>query len=115
MIGVDVYDNGIAPGPERWRRIRERAASVDAIVAFARARDRPLSVPEWALVPPDQGGGGDDVEFIAGVADLVRDARVEYQSYWFAREYADQLLASPRALAELRRRFGPGGDAAPTS
>lgn len=114
IIGVDVYDSGVPPLPDRWARIRDRPVSVAAVAAFARERGRPLSIPEWALVPTERGGAGDDPGFITGVADVVRDEAVEYQSYWFAREYADLLEASPRATAVLRDRFGPGGDAAPS-
>jgi hypothetical protein len=86
------------------------------VAAFAKARDKPLSFPEWAMVAEGKThGGGDSPGFIDQVADAVVSNEVRYQSYFNTAEggVGMTLADAPKGAAEFRRRFGTTGDAAP--
>jgi hypothetical protein len=110
IVGVDVYDQGVGLGPDRWAGLATHPVNVAQVAAFARRHRKPMSIPEWAIAPATENGGGDDPGFVEGVAQVVRTQRVAYQAYFFARQWADQLAASPSSLDAYRRHFGDGGD-----
>ena len=115
-VGIDAYDVGVKPGLPRWPEIYRRRIGVRDVLAFARAHRKPFTIPEWGVGPagPAKLSGGDDPSYVDGLARVVRDNRVGYQSYFFAHEWGAQLMRSPRSLAAYRRHFGSGGDAAGT-
>jgi hypothetical protein len=104
FIGDDIYDAGFrAPGGQRWTRLATMNGGVDAVRAFARAHDKPFSVPEWGLNPPPLGGG-DDPAFVRAIAALSHTRGFGYQGYFFAG--ASQILEkSPASLAAYRKAF----------
>jgi hypothetical protein len=118
IIGVDSYDSGVPLGEPRWSTIMDASGGLADVIAFARAHDKPISLPEWGLDSPgaEYLGGGDDPTYVNGIAALVRANTVAYQSYFFNENSAAVLRSSPRALAAYRRAFGAGGDSvgAPT-
>jgi hypothetical protein len=82
-----------------------------AIVRFARAHHKPLSIPEWGVAPASATGIGDDPAYVDGIAMVVRNERVAYQSYWYSRGYATLFARSRRSLSAYRAHFGRDGDA----
>lgn len=98
-IGVDVYDQAVPPGQNRWGYQLNRPGGVAAIEQFARAHHKPLSVPEWGLVPSgSSNGGGDDPGFVQGLVGLAHSSSLLFQSYFFADSERTQLLSAKNSL-----------------
>jgi glycosyl hydrolase family 26 len=109
IIGIDAYDQGIAPGQNRWESIYDRPDGIRDVLAFARANHKPLSIPEWGLAGAwDGDGGGDDPAYVRGIADIVRGDDVAYQSYFFNHGFATELARDRRSLRLYRTLFGVG-------
>ncbi len=107
IIGIDAYDQGIAPGEPRWASIYHRPDGIGDVLAFARAHHRPLSIPEWGLSGAGVGdGGGDDPTYVRGIAKIVRGHDVAYQSYFFNHGFATELVHDRRSLRLYRTLFG---------
>ncbi len=113
IVGVDSYDSGVTAGLNRWSTIFGATDGIGTVLAFAKAHGKPVSLPEWGLSPAGTTrGGGDDPAYMNGIAAIVRDNSVAYQSYFFNGDTAAVLKASPQSLAAYRRHFGGGGKAA---
>jgi hypothetical protein len=54
--------------------------------------------------------GGDDPAYVDGIAGVVRNNPVAYQSYFYKYEFATQLADGPGSLASYRSHFGARGD-----
>lgn len=115
VIGLDVYNQSWAvprPTPEaRWRELRTQPYGLDWHRAFAAARGKPRSFPEWGTGRrPDGSGGGDDPHFIAAMAAWLRAPDIAYHAYWDfpAEDYYAPISTGefPRAAAMFRRHFG---------
>nr|WP_284288688.1 glycosyl hydrolase [Angustibacter aerolatus] len=114
VIGIDQYDWASAwvgkAQPARFAYQRSLALGLDALVAFGKAHGKPLSVPEWGLVPASiPEGMGDDPAYADLLAAVVRDNPTRYQSYFEVTGTVNQkpgrLGRHPRRLeAPLRRR-----------
>jgi hypothetical protein len=118
IVGIDAYDSGVAAGLPRWATIYERSDGIQDAVDFARAHGKPLSIPEWGVAPTTTMlAGGDDPEYVDGIASVVRSNSVAYQSYFYRYDFATQLAGGPASLQAYRKHFGAGGDSAgpPTS
>jgi hypothetical protein len=94
QVGLDVYDglgqatsdaarwtdllNGVNAGD--WTPVaptvngqKFQGYGLNWITAFAKAHNKPISIPEWGLDATDQnGGGGDDAYFITHMADWIK-------------------------------------------
>jgi Glycosyl hydrolase family 26 len=111
IVGIDVYDGAVPLGQPRWATLYDKPDGIGDVVAFARAHGKLLSIPEWGLIPGSvSGGGGDDPGYVDGIASVVRDNAVAYQSYFYKYEFATQLASGPLSLASYRLHFGAGGD-----
>jgi beta-mannanase len=114
IIGMDTYDSGIpntTDGASRWSTIYNRRASLGEAVAFAKAHNKPLSIPEWGVAQTSKAySGGDNAEYVNGIAKVVRTNDVAYQSYFYAYDWRSQLEDGPRSLAAYRKHFGANGD-----
>ncbi len=112
IIGVDAYDTGnLGDTPAaRWNDMYTAPGGIRDVLHFARTHGKPISIPEWAVSPVSQANGfGDDPTFVNGIASVVRDHPVAYQSYFYSYGYATQLAEGPRSLAAYRLHFGAGG------
>jgi hypothetical protein len=107
IVGVDVYDFSPAPGRAAWLSSYSASDGPGEVARFARAHGKQLSVPEWGLSAKARA---DDPGFVDGVARLVRDNDVAYQSYFFAHDSATQLLRRQASLRAYRQHFGGSGD-----
>jgi hypothetical protein len=94
QVGLDVYDglgqatsdaarwtdllNGVNAGD--WTPVaptvngqKFQGYGLNWITAFAKAHNKPISIPEWGLDATDQnGGGGDDAYFITHMASWIK-------------------------------------------
>jgi Glycosyl hydrolase family 26 len=118
IVGIDTYDGGVPAGMDRWSHIYTQTDGIRDVLQFAAAHGKPVSIPEWGLWPPGAStlGGGDDPAYVDGIAGVVRNNRVAYQSYFYNLASRSLLDRSPRSLAAYRQHFGGGGDStgAPT-
>ncbi len=104
IVGVDAYDAGVRATRDRWHALASRPVAIDDVARFATRHGKPLSIPEWGLMPrgPQWLGGGDDPAYVDGIARVLRTRRVAYQAYFYAHDTAAQLRRSPRSLQRLR-------------
>jgi hypothetical protein len=111
IIGIDAYDAGVPVGQDRWTRLYTQPDGIGSVLQFARARGKPVSLPEWGLWwPNSQLGGGDDPNYVNHVAEVTRDNRIAYQSYFYSGGSRQVLDTAPLSLSAYRRHFGAGGD-----
>lgn len=116
IIGDDVYDQGVPIGQNRWNFVYHRPGGLASVISFARANAKPIAIPEWGVgtadsAEPVAGPGGDDPAFIDGIADVVEENDVAFQSYFYAHEWDTQLRPGTRSLAAYRAAFGDDGPA----
>jgi hypothetical protein len=112
IIGDDAYDSGDTSQVDRWNDVYTRPGGLKDLIAFANAHHKPISIPEWGVAFKNVAlAGGDDAEYVRGIADVVRNQNVAYESYFFAHEWASQLVHGSRALRAYRQAFGNGGTA----
>lgn len=111
IIGIDVYDSGITTQTNRWQHFYTEPMGVQEVLRFAQAHGKPLSIPEWGLEPAasTSQGGNDDPGFVEGLASVVANNNVAYQSYFNQAEQAMQLMHSPASIAAYTSAFGPSG------
>jgi hypothetical protein len=120
IVGIDFYDGSPNPrqtyanADDRWQTQYDWVSGPAEVIAFADRHHKPLSIPEWGLVKPTDGGAGDNPTYIDNMAALVRDNNVSYEAYWVNDSSMILPLSSdvPRSLAAYRAHFGTGGDAA---
>jgi Glycosyl hydrolase family 26 len=89
IIGIDAYDgSGVtlppASDPTRFSVLANETLGLNAVEAFARQQGKPLSIPEWGVVTLATGSnpGGDDPNYVTGMANFVANNDVAYQSYF---------------------------------
>ena len=117
IVGIDQYDWASAwvgtAQPARWNYQYTQSLAMSDLVAWAVAHDKPLSIPEWGLVPTTNTSGmGDDAYFADQIGALVKNNVVRYQSYFNATSASTmQLQDVPGARASWKRHFGTTGDA----
>jgi Glycosyl hydrolase family 26 len=114
IVGLDAYDGGVPEGVDRWTWIYRKPDGIRDVLRFAQAHHKPASLPEWGLEPADADslGGGDDPAYVDHIADVVKNNRVAYQSYFYHLDSERVFDSSPLSRAAYRRHFGGGGDAA---
>ena len=117
IIGVDAYDGGVPASvsfANRWNFLYNEADGLGAVEAFAVAHGKPLSIPEWGLGPanqPGKGQGGDDPAYINGIASVVANDNVAYESYFDSGQEGTQFFDSPLSIQAYRQGFGANGTA----
>jgi hypothetical protein len=113
IIGVDAYDVDASDTSEPgWPGVYTEPDGLEAVAAFAAANGKPLSIPEWGLLPSQQAGGsGDDPTYVDGIAAIVADNNVAYESYFDGQTEGPQFFNSPESIAAYVLHFGPDGNA----
>lgn len=109
IIGIDAYDMGVQATADRWSTIYGQPNGISDVLQFAAAHGKPVSFPEWGLWTPGAAngyGGGDDPAYINGLASVVADNDVAYQSYFYHLDSAAELAADPLSLAAYVQSFG---------
>ena len=114
IVGIDAYDSAsrLPAGDARWQAIYNQPGGIREVLDFAKAHHKPLSIPEWGIGPTGDKylSAGDDPAYIDGIASVVRNNDVAYQSYFYNHQWAPELAGSPLSLAAYRRHFGAQGD-----
>jgi hypothetical protein len=107
IIGIDVYDDGNlgSTGAARWNSADTGADGVQAVVNFAAANGKPLSIPEWGVDTVAHGGGGDDPAFVNGIASVVANNPTAYQSYFYNDTWAQQFAPGTQSVAAYAADF----------
>jgi Glycosyl hydrolase family 26 len=109
-IGVDVYDSNVPAGvSDRWSYVYRMPGGVAAIARFAHQHHKPLTIPEWGLVPLGGHGVGNDPRFMNELVSFVRSDHVAFQAYFFSGGPAMVLKSSPQSLSIYRSAFGADG------
>ena len=121
IIGLDIYDNSFdTPGrtlEQRWAAQYNGMNGLRDFQSFARKHDKPMSLPEWALVavnPRNQNfGAGDNPLFINRIADFIKVNKFAYESYFDSADggVGMRLSDAPKSVAAFGKRFGDPGDA----
>jgi hypothetical protein len=114
IIGDDVYDSGVASGTSfaaRWSAVGSSPGGLQDLIAFAGAHGKPIAIPEWGVGVPNSSNlaGGDDPAYVQGIAAVVADNDVAFQTYFYAHEWATQLQTGPLSLAAYQAAFGDRG------
>ena len=113
IVGIDAYDSGVSPSrltpEERWRKLSNESDGLNAVAAFAQEHGKPMSIPEWGLAPPSQGGAGDDPTYVAGLASIIGNHDVIYNSIFYnpAVSAVIPLTDTPLSLATYRQDVDP--------
>ncbi len=111
IIGIDAYDAGVPVGQDRWTRLYTQPDGIASVLRFAKTHGKPVSLPEWGLWSPKSGlGGSDDPNYVNHIAEVIRDNRIAYQSYFYSGVSGQVLNSAPRSLSAYRRHFGARGD-----
>jgi hypothetical protein len=117
VIGIAQYDwaptaVGLAQ-PARFTYQAGVPEGLNALVAYAAAHGKPLSVSEWGLQDLTKAGaGGDDAAFVDQLAAIVRSHVTSYQVEEETTAGSGLPLANASsARASWKRHFGTGGDA----
>ena len=110
IIGADFYDADCTTdktaAQEGWSNlflIPSVQTSLSDIAAFAKAQDKPLSIPEWGEVTTT-----DDSAYMNGIIGVVENNDVAYQSYFDCNCAGITPLGStiPASTAAYRQAFG---------
>jgi hypothetical protein len=123
LIGFDYYDldamtTGARSGdPERWNQQYANTRNGPAeVIAFANEHRKPISIPEWGLVPRGniEGralGGGDNPQFVDGISSVIANNRVSYSGYFDDDVDGTRLPigSAPRALDAYRHQLQAKG------
>lgn len=121
IVGIDQYDwasswVGTAQ-PARWNYQATLPLGLNDLVAWATSNGKPLSIPEWAMVPSSVPQGmNDDPYFADQIGNLVKNNVVRYESYFnVSGPTTMRLQDAAGARAAWKRHFGTGGDAVGTT
>ncbi|HVV77319.1 MAG TPA: glycosyl hydrolase [Mycobacteriales bacterium] len=88
-VGMDVYDwnrPGVPDTPKaRWHAIVHQGTGLAWLAKFAKAHNREISIPEWALVHDSvqrNHSGGDDQSFISHMHEWFAKHDLGYEDYF---------------------------------
>jgi hypothetical protein len=117
IVGIDAYDAGVPTNQtDRWHYLTTRTDGIGDVERFAAAHDKPMSIPEWGVGPASSSNrGGDDPAYVDGIASVVRNNRLVYQSYFYNYDYATQLATGPLSLAAYIKHFGTAAQPPPAT
>ena len=103
--------SGAASLGARWNEQVRGVGGLAWHQAFARARNKPTSFPEWGLSIRDDGmGGGDNASFVERMHEWITTHTVAYHIYFNfdAPDGRHSLLTGqfPAGSEAFKRRFG---------
>ena len=117
IIGIDAYDAGVPSNvayASRWSYLYNEQDGIGAVVSFAAAHGKPMSIGEWGVEPsqdPSTLAGGDDPAYVNGIASVVANNNVAYQTYFDSGLSGMQFFNSPQTMQAYRQAFGSNGTA----
>lgn len=109
IVGLDLYDVGCETPRKRltFGQLANEPAGLAHFEAFAAAKRKPMSLPEWGLssIP-----SGDDPEYIDGIGTIVDTKDFAFETYFDASGPHLKALPlgrrTPLSLAAFRQWFG---------
>lgn len=110
IVGIDLYDVGcLAPTTRmNFTQLAIERLGLDDLEAFATARGKPMSLPEWGLstIP-----SGDDPGYIDGIGATVARGNFAFESYFDVTAPKSKALPlgprTPLSLVAFKEWFGP--------
>ena len=84
ILGLDLYD-GVCAAPSTsttpitWNQLATEPAGLTHFEAFAKARRKPMSFPEWGLL---QNPNGDDPAYINGIGSTFAKGDFAFETYF---------------------------------
>lgn len=111
IVGLDLYDVDCEypKTAVTFSQLANEPAGLTKFEAFASAKGKPMSFPEWGLTPFPSG---DDPLYVDGMASTIAGGDFAFESYFDAnleiRAYLQMGLSAPQALAEFQKWFGDG-------
>ncbi len=107
IIGLDFYDQScVTPATAvSFSQLANEPAGLTSFEAFAAAKGKAMSFPEWGLV---SNSGGDDPGYINGIGSAVASGNFAFEAYYDTGN--DGILqlgsATPLATAAFTQQFG---------
>jgi hypothetical protein len=108
ILGLDLYDVACETPNTRvtFHQLFDEQAGLKYFESFARARGKPMSLPEWGLssVP-----AGDDPAYINGIGATVERGDFAFETYFDAGGLGKNLpltASTPKSLLAFRKWFG---------
>ena len=114
-IGLDAYDASSVPASDpqaRWADVRDRRWGLAWHRAFAAARQKPVTFPEWGLTvrPKDNLGGGDNPLYLQNMYDWIHGGNTAYALYFEvdAKDARHALMTPqfPKSSRMFREQWG---------
>jgi hypothetical protein len=108
ILGLDFYDRGCdAPSTAlTFAQLSAEPYGLNSFETFAAAQNKPMSFPEWGLLP---NPSGDDPAYIDGIGSTVANNDFAFEAY-FDSEIQTGVLAlsssTPLSLAAFQHWFG---------
>jgi hypothetical protein len=113
IMGLDLYDESCTQWGTAisYTDLSNEPVSLTHFIAYANARKKPMSIPEWGLVASDSA---DDPNYIAGVGATVDKNDFAFEAYFDTGAQGTIELSSntPQSLVAFQEWFGPGTVAA---
>mgnify|MGYP000418559501 CR=1 FL=1 len=115
IIGFDQYDvwwNRPGGDPvQRWNYLLTKTNGLNWFAQWARQRNKPLAIDEWALwsaSDTQQGGGGDNPLFVTNMLTWAQDQGALWTIYFndSGGGVGTTLQQNPRSLEAYRSYFG---------
>jgi beta-mannanase len=109
IVGLDIYDEGcLKPdAPLTFKQLASERLGLKYFVAFAKSKDKPMSLPEWGLssIP-----SGDDPAYINGIGATVASNDFAFETYFDGSGTDVKALnlgpGTPLSLAAFQQWFG---------
>ena len=106
ILGLDLYDAScVSPNtPVSWTQLSRLPTGLMDFEAFAQARHKPMSFPEWGLVKSPKG---DDPAFIDGIGSTIASRNFAFAGYFDSKNTGTLQIgpAAPLSLAAYRKWF----------
>jgi len=111
ILGLDLYDVGCETPttPLTFSQLAREPAGLTRFEAFAAAKRKPMSLPEWGLstIP-----SGDDPGYIDGIGSTIANGKFAFETYFEGGGKNVKAMAlgasTPMSLAAFRQWFGNG-------
>jgi hypothetical protein len=106
ILGLDLYDVAcMAPSTQpAWSQLAREPAGLTYFEAFANARKKPMSFPEWGLV---KDPSGDDSAYVNGIGSTIAKEDFSFETYFDAGDVGILQIGpeTPLSLRVFQRWF----------
>jgi hypothetical protein len=112
ILGLDLFDTGwhSPTMPLTFSRLANEYLGLTYFEAFATAKGKPMSLPEWGLATIPSG---DDPGYINGIGSTFAKRNFAFETYFDATSPNSKALPlgprTPRSVVAFRVWFGNGG------